>query len=85
MNLSYTIARYEEVSGEFLVAFNVISDNNDSAYVESYLTLEEIKEKTSQEICQLAYEKVKVKIELLKKKFETNSVSVVGYQFIPVE
>lgn len=85
MNISYTIARYESFDDKFLVAFNVYSDSGDSAYVESYLTLDEIKEKTSQEICQLAYEKIKVRIELLKQKFEANSVSIVGYQFIPID
>lgn len=85
MNITYNIARFEKSSDCFLVAFNICSDNGDSAYIESCLTNEEIKEKTSQEICQLAYEKIKVKIDLLKQKFEKNSVSIVGYQFIPVE
>jgi hypothetical protein len=85
MNITYSIARYEKLSDYFLVAFNICSENGDSAYIESYLNHEEIIEKTSQEICQLAYEKIKVKIEILKQKFEANSVSVVGYQFIPVE
>lgn len=85
MNITYTIARYEMLPNNFLVAFNINSENGDSVYTESYLTLEEIKNKTSQEICQLAYEKIKDTIDEIKLKFQKNAVSIVGYQFIPSE
>ena len=85
MNITYTIARYEQCSEYFLVAFNINSENGDSVYLESPLKNEEIIEKTSQEICQLAYDKIKHKIEKFKLKFEQNSISLVGYQFIPRE
>lgn len=85
MNITYTIARFEQCSGYFLVAFNIISENGDSIYLESPLNNEEIVEKTSQEICQLAYDKIKSKINQIKTKFEQNSISIVGYQFIPKE
>jgi hypothetical protein len=86
MNIQYTIARYEKTSGYFLVAFNVTNlDNNDSAYVESHLTMDEIFEKTSQEICQLAFDKIKTKIDKIKTKLESSEKCVVGYKFLPDE
>jgi len=86
MNIQYTIARYEKTSGYFLVAFNVTNlDNNDSAYVESHLTMDEISEKTSQEICQLAFDKIKIKIDKIKNRFQTSEASFIGYKFLPDE
>jgi len=85
MNIIYTIARFERLPNNFLVAFNITSENGDSVYTESYLSHDEIINKSSQEICQLAYEKIKNNIDDIKLKFERDAVSIVGYQFIPSE
>lgn len=85
MNITYTIARYENLSSYFLVAFNICAENGDCAYIESYVPLTDIVGKTSQEICQLGYDQIKDQIQTIKQKFESNAVSIVGYQFIPQE
>lgn len=84
MNITYTIARYEQIQlNEFLVAFNIKDDNDNSAYVESRISSSEISSKTTQEICQLAYNNILDKIESIKADFEKNNVSKIGYQFVP--
>lgn len=86
MNLTYTIARYEYLtSGKFLVAFNIKDDFENSAYIESELESASVSGKTAQEICQLAYESIKSKIDQLKIDFAAKNNLKVGYQFIPEE
>lgn len=86
MNLKYTIIRYEKVSDGFLVAFNVdCPELNDSAYVESLLSLNDINEKTQMEICQLAFDRIKPKIDKVKRKFELSKTNILGREFFPDE
>jgi len=49
------------------------------------LQTSDICEKTKQEVCQLAYDNLKPKIEELKTKFLESQSSIVGYQFVPNE
>ena len=64
MNIIYTIARYEKLSNEnFLVAFNIKDGDSDSFYIECILPLSDISAKTTTEVCQLAFDNVKNKIE----------------------
>ncbi len=84
MNISYTIARYEQLTPDtFLVAFNIKDDGDNSAYVESSLSSSEISGKTAQQICQLAYNSISGKVESIKQAFEKNNGMKVGFQFIP--
>lgn len=84
MNITYTIARYEQIQpDEFLVAFNIKDDNDNSAYIESSIPSSEISGKTTQEVCQLAYNNILDKIESIKVDFEKKYVSKIGYQFVP--
>jgi len=84
MNITYTIARYEYISdGKFLVAFNIKDEFENSAYVESELKSSDISGKTAQEICQLAYNSIKTRIEEIKNNFSIKNNLKVGYQFIP--
>jgi hypothetical protein len=84
MNITYTIARYESLNNEtFLVAFNMKDENDNSAYIESLLDISETSGKTAQEVCQLAYEKIKDKIESIKSSFEKQNAVKVGYEFVP--
>ena len=63
MNITYTIARYEQMNKEdFLVAFNVQIEDYEIFYIESVLPLSSINEKTSQQVCQLAYENIKINV-----------------------
>ena len=61
---NYTIIRYETMQdGNFLVAFNLTDDFGNSAYIEALpLKSSEISGKSAQEICQMAYESIKDKI-----------------------
>jgi hypothetical protein len=84
MNIIYTIARYELISDTtFLVAFNVKDESNSSFYIESILSLSEISGKTPTEICQLAYDNIKIKIEEILSRLQQQKTSKVGFQFIP--
>lgn len=84
MNLTYTIARYEYLTdGRFLVAFNIKDNLENSAYVESELKSSDISGKSTQEVCQLAFNAIKDKIDQIKENFEVKHKSAVGYQFIP--
>lgn len=84
MNTTYTIARYEKLSDEnFLVAFNVKDNDSDSFYIECLLPLSDISGKTTTEVCQLAYNNLKSKIEETLARMQLQKVSKVGYQFIP--
>lgn len=84
MNITYTIARYDKLSNEnFLVAFNVKDEDGDSFYIESPLLLSDISGKTPNEVCQLAYDSIKIKIEETLARMQEQKASKVGYQFIP--
>ena len=84
MNITYTIARYELINEDtFLVAFNVKSESNSSFYIESPLALSETSGKTPTEICQLAYNNIKTKIEEILNRLQQQKDCKVGFQFTP--
>jgi hypothetical protein len=85
MNLIYKIARYEQVNNEnFLVAFNVQADDCPIFYIESVLPLNLINGKTSQEVCQLAYENIKDNISNIVNRLKLQSQIKVGSEFTPL-
>lgn len=84
MNTIYKIARYEQLNNNiFLVAFNVKDDSDSWFYIESQLDMSEISEKTPNEVCQLAYSKIKDKIDSTLLRLQQENATKVGYQFIP--
>lgn len=84
MNLTYTVSRYEQLKPDiFLVAFNITDENDNSAYIESELASAEISGKNANEICQLAYEKIKDQIASIKQDFAAKFNLKIGYQFTP--
>jgi hypothetical protein len=84
MNITYTIARYDKLNSDtFLVAFNVTNEDGDSFYIESPLNLSDISAKTTTEVCQLAYNNIKTKIEEVLTRLQAQKNSKIGYQFIP--
>jgi len=84
MNTTYTIARYEQVNNiEFLVAFNVKAQDVPIFYIESILPLSNISEKTSTEVCQLAFDNVKNKIEQIILRLKSENSLTIGSQFTP--
>lgn len=86
MNITYTISRYEFIEkSKFLVGFRISDDFENIAYLETVLATAEISGKTQQEVCQLAYENLKPKIQELKEKFALQQGSIEGYQFHPIE
>jgi hypothetical protein len=85
MNTTYKIARYEQVNNEdFLVAFNVQVDDCPIFYIESVLPLILINGKTSQEVCQLAYENIKDNISNIVNRLKLQSQIKIGSEFIPL-
>jgi len=84
--MTYTIARYESLKNDrFLVGFNLVDDNENSAYVEALLSSADIEGKTQEEVCQLAYEVAKDKIDVIKADFEAKNESILGRVFVPTE
>ena len=85
MNTTYTIARYEQMNKEdFLVAFNVQIEDYQIFYIESVLPLSSISEKTSQQVCQLAYENIKDKISIIVDHLKSQSQIKIGSEFKPL-
>ncbi len=84
MNITYTIARYEQMDKEdFLVAFNVKAEDYGIFYIESVLPLSSINEKTSQQVCQLAYENIKINVLNIIENLKLQSQIKIGSEFKP--
>ena len=85
MNITYTIARYEQMNKEdFLVAFNVQIEDYEIFYIESMLLLSSINEKTSQQVCQLAYENIKINVLNIIENLKLQSQIKIGSEFKPL-
>ncbi len=85
MNITYTIARYEQMDKEdFLVAFNVKAEDYGIFYIESVLPLSSINEKTSQQVCQLAYENIKINVLNIIENLKLQSQIKIGSEFKPI-
>jgi len=85
MNITYTIARYEQMNKEdFLVAFNVQIEDYEIFYIESVLPLSSINEKTSQQVCQLAYENIKINVLNIIENLKSQSQIKIGSEFKPI-
>jgi hypothetical protein len=84
MNITYKIARYEQLDNvEFLVAFNVKIENYEIFYIESILPLSLINMKTPEEICQLAFTNIRPRIDELIFKLRSENSLVIGSEFVP--
>lgn len=84
--MTYTIARYESLEEDrFVVGFNLIDDNENSAYIEALLNKSDIAAKTQEEVCQLAYDSVKDKVDKIEADFEAKNESILGRIFVPTE
>jgi len=84
--MTYTIARYENVKNDqYLVGFNLTDDNENAAYVEAVLNKSDIAAKTQEEVCQLAYNSVKDKMDKIEADFEAKNESILGRIFVPTE
>lgn len=82
--MTYTIARYESLEEDrFVVGFNLIDDNENSAYIEALLNKSDIENKTQEEVCQLAYDSVKDKVDKIEADFEAKNESILGRIFVP--
>ena len=85
MNITYIIARYEQMNKEdFLVAFNVKAEDYEIFYIESVLPLSSINEKTSQQVCQLAYENIKINVLNIIESLKLRSQIKIGSEFKPI-
>ena len=84
--MTYTISKYEILknNSSFVVGFNLTDDDENAAYVESILDIADIENKTQEEVCQLAYEKIKEKIKRIELDFIEKNESILGRIFAPV-
>ena len=84
MNITYKIARYEQLNNvEFLVAFNIKAEDVSVFYIESILPLSLINMKTPEEVCQLAFTNVRSQINEIIFKLRSENSSVIGSEFMP--
>lgn len=83
--MTYTIAKYEALGNNFVVGFNLSDDNENAAYIESVFSKSDTEGKTQEEVCQLAYELAKDKIDIIKADFEAKNESILGRIFVPTE
>lgn len=88
-NIEYKIQRYElyppDESTSFVVGFKISDNlnNNKSGYVEALIPLTEVSGKTSNEICQIAYIKIKPQIDIIVNDLISKRNQLIGYTFIP--
>lgn len=88
-NIEYKIQRYElyppDESTSFVVGFKISDtlNNNRSGYIEALIPLTDASGKTSNEICQLAYNKIKIQIDNLVKDLISKRNNLIGYTFVP--
>jgi hypothetical protein len=88
-NLEYKIYRHElypiENPNSTVVGF-LITDNetNKTAVLETNVSIAECNGKTPEEVCQIAFEQLKDKIERIKQDFQKNRESVIGKVFLPL-
>jgi hypothetical protein len=86
--IEYKIYKYElcpvNDPDRIIVGF-LITDttNGKSLNIEEVATLLECTGKDQEEVCQLVYEKIKDRIEVLKQKLLSKRESVVGKIFLP--
>lgn len=85
--MTYTIGKYEILknNSSFVVGFNLTDDNENVAYIESILDIADVENKTQEEVCQLAYEKIKEKIKRIELDFIEKNESILGKVFVPIE
>ena len=84
MNITYKIARYEQLNNvEFLVAFNIKAEDVSVFYIESILPLSLINMKTPEEVCQLAFTNIRSQINEIIFKLRSENSSVIGSEFVP--
>ena len=69
---------------DFLVAFNVKAEDYEIFYIESVLPLSSINEKTSQQVCQLAYENIKINVLNIIESLKLRSQIKIGSEFKPI-
>ena len=88
-NIEFKIQRYElyppDESDCFVIGFKIIdlSNNNRTGYVETTVPLTDCSGKTSNEICQIAYDKIKNQIDIIVNDLLCIRGYLTNYTFIP--
>lgn len=85
--IRFLIQRFEINNNDnpeyYIVAFNIICDlNSREQYIETTIPIGEVIEKSDNEICELAFNKLKSKIKKIINELE-NKKFIVGSEFIP--
>jgi hypothetical protein len=87
-NIEYKIYKYElcpsESPNSTIVGF-LITDTNSSKYtnIEHTLPFSETNNLTEEEICQMAFNKLKPQIDAIITRFQTANNPVIGKVFLP--
>ena len=88
-NIEFKIQRYElyptDESNCFVIGFKIIdlSNNNRTGYVETTVPLTDCSGKRSNEICQIAYDKIKNQIDIIVNDLLSKRGNLTNYTFIP--
>jgi hypothetical protein len=86
MTTKIIISRFELIDNPptgKVVGFTIKNlDNEFSDYTETIMSIAECVDKTDNEICQLAYLKIKLQIENIINKLNTRS-TILGSEFVP--
>jgi len=88
-NIEFKIYRHDLYPAEdpkwTVVGFLITDTTNDrTAVVETNVDIIECNSKTSEEVCQIAYNQLKDKIDRIKADFLKNRESVIGKVFLPL-
>jgi len=88
-NLEFKIYRHdfypEQNPVHAVIGFLIIDTETDkTAVLETNVSIAECNGKTPEEVCQIAFEQLKDKIERIKQDFQKNRDSVIGKVFLPL-
>lgn len=89
-NIEYKIYRHEiypETNPQCtVVGFTIVDTTNEkTAVIEEIVPIAECNGKTPEEVCQIAFNKAKPRIDIIKADFQKNRESIIGKVFLPVE
>lgn len=85
-NYKIILKRFDDYNSTKIVGFEIIlTDNRQSKYFEEILSLSDCVDKSVNDICHLAYKKLKKSIKLFVESENSKEYIPIGGEFIPPE